>query len=823
MKLKRTYWFKLALILMMLVLAIGASYIPVQVTTAQVGGQLSYGTSAFGAISASAPSVTYSFTGAAGDLVQVDVKGLAGGLDPSVDLIGPDQQVLASSQRNRLAIKSQDAYIAAFLPQAGVYNLLVSGIGGTAGDFALRLHGRGPVASTPLIYGEAVEVTIPQNAPSQYFTFTAEDCPTTLTVTNLSDGEPLTFPFVVKVRNEQGREIALLKGGDAQEDRVTVAPLSGQYEIEVLADDPLLTGLVSLLVTCAENAPGCQGGDETAGPACLPCPDCATVAGGPGETGPACPEMNFTTVPAEPGITFTWSAVPGADFYWLHIYGLHGDGEVYLGAAGVPGDATDYHLDHLFDGFWGFRFVLEAVQGETVICSDETEILRAERGPTCDNFTVTGRVDSHVDRTVTWTWDAYPGAEMYVGTDYFTLPDGSEVPRHAAYEAATTSVTRQYELDDVPGDIVRFQIDVIIGDEIICTAEDTIEFEHEGPTEVEWPDCEQFVVSLTEQTDSTATISWTEYPVAEQYWFYILDEDGMMVPGYPAFLPPSQLSTTVELTPGTYTIGVAPWVTPDGAICLQGLTVTQEGTQTAATCLIRADRGDVRVHVGPGRGRSVFTFLTAHREYVVIGQALDDDGNLWWQIDKTQIPGHEAVISLWVAEADVFEIGDCQQVPEGDIPPIIPDDGGEPPGTWLPCGSCDTCGHPANECVTSPTGECLWDPATCAQQPPPEDGGGDDGGEPGDGGGDQTPQCVTVTASVDPAGTGSAGPITSGNCISEIAGIYLPGTNVQVQVNENPGCWLDHWSGCGASGAANPVSFTVTSSCHITAHMQCIQ
>jgi len=35
------------------------------------------------------------------------------------------------------------------------------------------------------------------------------------------------------------------------------------------------------------------------------------------------------------------------------------------------------------------------------------------------------------------------------------------------------------------------------------------------------------------------------------------------------------------------------------------------------------------------------------------------------------------------------------------------------PGRWLGCGSCNTCGHPTNECVTSPEGACLWDPATC--------------------------------------------------------------------------------------------------------------
>jgi len=35
------------------------------------------------------------------------------------------------------------------------------------------------------------------------------------------------------------------------------------------------------------------------------------------------------------------------------------------------------------------------------------------------------------------------------------------------------------------------------------------------------------------------------------------------------------------------------------------------------------------------------------------------------------------------------------------------------PGRWLGCGSCNTCGYPDLECVTDPSGQCLWDPATC--------------------------------------------------------------------------------------------------------------
>lgn len=43
---------------------------------------------------------------------------------------------------------------------------------------------------------------------------------------------------------------------------------------------------------------------------------------------------------------------------------------------------------------------------------------------------------------------------------------------------------------------------------------------------------------------------------------------------------------------------------------------------------------------------------------------------------------------------------------------------GDAPGQWLGCGSCATCGHPADECVTSPDGACLWDPTSCTAPAP---------------------------------------------------------------------------------------------------------
>ena len=56
--------------------------------------------------------------------------------------------------------------------------------------------------------------------------------------------------------------------------------------------------------------------------------------------------------------------------------------------------------------------------------------------------------------------------------------------------------------------------------------------------------------------------------------------------------------------------------------------------------------------------------------------------------------------------------GSCSAASPPPPPPSTP-----PPG-WQGCGSCNTCGHPG-ECVTSPEGVCLWDPASCSTSPPP--------------------------------------------------------------------------------------------------------
>jgi len=221
----------------------------------------------------------------------------------------------------------------------------------------------------------------------------------------------------------------------------------------------------------------------------------------------------------------------------------------------------------------------------------------------------------------------------------------------------------------------------------------------------------------------------------------------------------------------------------------------------SAPCAVRTDRQDVELRVGPGTNRGVFTNLPPNQDFPVIGQATDPDGAVWFELQKDLIPGHEQVNSLWVAVADVQASGDCGSVQTAEPPPLIIASTPRPPGQWGSCGSCTTCGHPG-ECVTSPTGECLWDPSTCGGGPPPGSG------------------CFTVTTGVRPSVAGArVGSVTvrpSPNCPT--GGEFTPGTSITVVASDGA-LTFNHWEGScpGASGSSRIFSFTITFSCNATA------
>jgi hypothetical protein len=672
---------------------------------AQIGGTISYGNAVFGVISATTPALTYSFDGNAGDLVSVDVRGLTGDLDPVVTLADAAQQVLKTNNNHLFVHTTNDVRFAAYLPQTGPYAITVSGANGTGGDFLLRLDGRPPTIPTPLVYGVPVTVDIPANATPQYYRFDTENCPTTLTVSNPSAGQPYSFPFVVRVRDQQGTEVTLLRGGEMVEDRVTVEALSGWYEVDVLSDDPQATGAITLLVSCGDGAPGCAGGQDggAAADECPPCPNCGGDPPGTIDvTDNRCIDTAFDVSLIEPAtstIDYTWNAIPGADTYRLTFYALMSDGSEFA-YGWVEVDTNDYparNFDFLPPEFAGFRIVLEVFEDGEVICTDQ-DIVYFQRGlRTCPDLGLEAILTNPDTRSVSLRWDPTLGADRFDIALYSITPFGESFSGMIPVDGMFS----EYVFDHFPPELngIRAVLWMERGD-LVCSAEVMVDFSSQ----------------------------------------------------------PQQA----------------------------------EPAEPRVPCIIRGE-GIIWVHVGPGRNRGVFDYLPTGQDIAVIGQALDDDGNLWWQIDPTVIPGGTSVASLWVMASDVVASGDCDEVPQGEIPPIVPDDD---PGEWLPCGSCDTCGHPANECVTSPTGECLWDPATCVQQIP----GGDDDVPPGDDEPQQPPDdddgptpppppCYSL--SVGTSAGGSVSYITPQNC----QGGYTPGSLVIIQVAPDTDYAVQYWSG----------------------------
>jgi Tol biopolymer transport system component len=221
-----------------------------------------------------------------------------------------------------------------------------------------------------------------------------------------------------------------------------------------------------------------------------------------------------------------------------------------------------------------------------------------------------------------------------------------------------------------------------------------------------------------------------------------------------------------------------------------------------APCSVRTDRKDVQMRVGPGPNRGIFGNLPPNQDFPVIGQASDPSGAVWLELQKDQIPGHEQVNSLWVAQSDVQASGACGSVQTVEPPPLIIASTPKPPGQWGSCGSCNTCGHPG-ECVTSPAGECLWDPSTCLPS--------QDGGEPG---------CYGLTRQA--VGPGLVSALTPPNCANRS---YQPGTQVLVQAIPNAATRAVQfvgWGGTcpGASGNSNPTTVTMNSNCTIIGYFQ---
>lgn len=94
---------------------------------------------------------------------------------------------------------------------------------------------------------------------------------------------------------------------------------------------------------------------------------------------------------------------------------------------------------------------------------------------------------------------------------------------------------------------------------------------------------------------------------------------------------------------------------------------------STAPCTVSTDEsGTARVRVGPGNNRTSVTFLDANTDFQVQGQNEDDDGTVWYQLDKEEAAPGRAINEAWVSAEDVEATGDCDNVGETSAPPVIP-------------------------------------------------------------------------------------------------------------------------------------------------------
>ncbi|MCC7206932.1 MAG: PPC domain-containing protein, partial [Anaerolineae bacterium] len=165
--------------------------LPIIRVSAQPGGAIAYGQTVSGQISDDAFRVVYTFDGAMGEIIDAQMVGTRGDLDPVLILLDADNAVVAHDDdagsaggSNGDAGRFAARLNAVPLPRDGLYFLVATRFGQdrgiTEGDFTLRLNRVG-VVSDPrlesgailLRLGDSVVRQLDNARPQDIFTFTA--------------------------------------------------------------------------------------------------------------------------------------------------------------------------------------------------------------------------------------------------------------------------------------------------------------------------------------------------------------------------------------------------------------------------------------------------------------------------------------------------------------------------------------------------------------------------------------------------------------------------------------------------------------------------
>lgn len=229
----------------------------------QPGGELEYGQAAQGEIGQASPQIGYTFEGAAGDEIAVQVSGISFGFDPELSLLGPTLETLVVGRNDPSSFNVTDDVVRLTLPSDGRYTALVGSAGDQPGAFLIRLLEQWAAAPQALTRQDPAVVDIAAlEAISEWFLryqFSAlDDCPTALTL-ETRDGRPLAVGVVV--RPVDGEAAGQLYASAISGASLLVPAGSGAYEVLVQRYGDLEElGQVALLLSCQADSLACRAG-----------------------------------------------------------------------------------------------------------------------------------------------------------------------------------------------------------------------------------------------------------------------------------------------------------------------------------------------------------------------------------------------------------------------------------------------------------------------------------------------------------------------------------------------------------------------------------
>jgi hypothetical protein len=152
----------------------------------------------------------------------------------------------------------------------------------------------------------------------------------------------------------------------------------------------------------------------------------------------------------------------------------------------------------------------------------------------------------------------------------------------------------------------------------------------------------------------------------------------------PTHTPTVTLTFTPTNTPSaTSTPSRTPTLTPNFALTSSAhetanaqaaidAQATFDARGNSEPCTVIVFNDNVVVRVGPGENRGALLHLPAIQSFHVLGQATAEDGSLWWQLDAEEVAPNRSANEVWVAQNEVSERGECEQITESTSPPIIP-------------------------------------------------------------------------------------------------------------------------------------------------------